>query len=221
MKIIAKQVPPEYQESPLFREDWPENVYVFGNRHYNQHAGPLAAIRHGLEEIAEEWEDLTAGGRGYYESWKDALNDLFPARDDGREYNRVERLALARLAREYCECRSCEENNILCAALEIITGTEYAAGTIRGTCQGDWQEIIYPAECGREWLDEFETEYFNTGTEWNIDPDGDNYYFYAHGWNNELIRAEIAADAGVDPENVILYSFTGWRKTPEYEEASA
>lgn len=54
-KIYAKQVPPEYQESPLFYGDWPENVFVFGNRHYNQHAERLEEIRAALEEIADVW----------------------------------------------------------------------------------------------------------------------------------------------------------------------
>lgn len=222
-KIIAKQVPSEYQESPLFNgcEDWPENVYVFGNRHYNQHAETIDNIRRALEDIANEWDNINNHGRGYYNSWIDALNDLFPARDDGREYNRAERLELARLAREYCECSSDDENAYLCVVLELITGTEYTAATIRGNCQGDWQEIIYPAEYGRGWLEAFEAEYFNTGTEWRID-DGDGpYHFYAHGWNNDLIRAEIAAAAGCDPENVVLYTFTGWSRTAEYEEVSA
>lgn len=222
MKIYAKQVPPEYQESPLFVfDDWPENVYVFGNRYYNQHAENLEDIRRALEDIAGEWENLNNHCRGYYTSWIDALNDLFPARDDGREYNRAERLELARLAREYCECSSSAENDILCAALELITGTEYAAATIRGCCQGDWQEIIYPAEYGRAWLEAFETEYFNTGTEWIIDPDGDAYSIYCTGWNNDLIRAEIADAHGCDPGDVVLLEFTGWSKTAEYTEVSA
>lgn len=220
-KIIAKQVPPEYQESPLFHCDWPENVFVFGNRHYNQHAERLEELRAALEEIAEEWENINNHGRGYYNSWIDALNNLFPARDDGREYTRAERLELARLAREYCECSSNDENAYLCVVLEFITGREWNAATIRGRCQGDWQEIIYPAEYGRDWLEAFETEYFNTGTEWIIDPDGDAYSIYCTGWNNDLIRAEIAAAAGCDPGDIVLYTFTGWSRTGEYEEVSA
>ena len=34
MKVYARQIAPEYQESPLFLGDefWPENVLVYGNR---------------------------------------------------------------------------------------------------------------------------------------------------------------------------------------------
>ena len=37
MNYIAKQVPPEWRESPLFGGDFPENIAVFGNRDYKSH----------------------------------------------------------------------------------------------------------------------------------------------------------------------------------------
>ena len=225
MKIYAKQVPPEYQESPLFMgECWPENVFVFGHRDFNDHSGRLEDIRRGLENIAETFGDMQNG-----ESWTRNGN-LHAAiwyelpRDSGSGYTRAERLRIVELSNNYCNCRSYDENDILCDVLELITGQKYENGTIRGCCQGDWQEIIYPAEHGREWLDHFETEYFNTGAEWRIsenDPESDdNYYMYTHNWSDDDIRAEIAAAAGVDPGDVILYTFTGWSKTPEYREVS-
>lgn len=217
MKIYAKQVPPEYQESPLEFCDWPENVYVFGNRHFTDRAGRLEDIKQALADIY----DICNGWSCYSK-----LSDVMPARDDGREYTRDERLTLARLAANHAECsyNSDDECALLCDVLELITGQKYDYTTIRGCCQGDWQEIIYPAEYGREWLRDFETEYFNTGAEWRISegtPDSDdNYYFYSHSWSDDGTRDEIAAAAGVDPGDVILYTFTGWSKTPEYREVS-
>ena len=217
MKVYAKQVPPEYQESPLFMGDWPENVFVFGNRHFNDHAGRLEDIKQALEDIY----DVTQGWSNYSK-----LADVIPERDDGREYTRDERLTFSRLAKNYSEYSnsSDDESEILCDVLELITGQKYDYTTIRGCCQGDWQDIIYPVEYGREWLRDFETEYFNTGAEWRIsenDPESDDcYYFYTHSWSDDGTRDEIAAAAGVDPGDVILYTFTGWSKTPEYMEVS-
>ena len=222
MKIYAKQVPPEYQESPLYMEDWPENVFVFGNRNYKSHEDLLNDIRYSLDNLAYAWEDLTSGAPAYYHSWIDALREHMP-RDDGRDYTRAERLKIAELATAYCES-SDDESELLCSALELITGRKYEYTEIRGCCQGDWQNIIYPAEYGREWLYDFETEYFNTGAEWRIsenDPESDDcYYFYSHSWSDDGIRDEIAAAAGVDPDNVVLYKFTGWSRSPEYMEVS-
>ena len=220
MKVYAKQVPPEYQQSPLYLDEWwPENVFVFGNRHFNDHSGRLEDIKRALEDIY----DVCNGWSNYSK-----LADIIPARDDGSEYTRDERLKLARLAANYQEYsyNSSDENALLCDVLELITGLEYEYATIRGCCQGDWQEIIYPAAYGHEWVCEFETEYFNMGTEWiihdgNADPDGpediDGYSIYCHGWSDEQIKAEIADTAGDPGAEVILYKHTGYTKISKWE----
>ena len=218
MKIIAKQIPPEYQESPLFlgAEFWPENVFVFGNRHYNQHADVLNELKTALENIADVFDDMRHGG-----AWTTDLSHaiLCELPDNyRREYSRRERLRIVELATEYSITKSDDENDVLCAALELFTGKTWDHGTIRGCCQGDWQEIIYPAEYGRKWLAKFETEYFNTGSEWLIDPDGDCISVYTHGWHDEEIRAELADATGTTPENITLLQFTGWNRTTEYTE---
>lgn len=93
MKIYAKQVPPEYQESPLFIGGcWPENVFIFGNKWLTDHAGRLEDIKQALEDIS----DVCNGWSNYRK-----LSDVIPARDDGREYTRPERLQLVRLAKNY------------------------------------------------------------------------------------------------------------------------
>ena len=216
MKIYAKQVPPEYQESPLFMEEWPENVFVFGNRHFQDHAGRLEDIRRGLEDISD-----VCNGYGCTNNLHAAIWYEMP-RDSGAPYTRAERLELVKLAKNYTEYSnsSSDENEIFCAVLELITGQKYEYATIRGCCQGDWQEIIYPAAYGREWLQCFEMEYFNTGTEWSVNVDGCNVSVYTYSWKDDETRAEIAAAVGVDPGDVILYSFTGWSRTPEYMEVS-
>lgn len=221
MKIYAKQVPPEYQESPLYMEEWPENVFVFGNRRLTDRAGRLEDIRRALDDLVAAWDDLSSGAPAYYNSWIDALNGHTP-RDDGREYTRAERLQFAALAEEYAETGTRDESAVLCDVLELIAGQKYEHATIRGCCQGDWNNVIYPAEYGDAWLYNFETEYFNTGAEWRIcenDPESDEcYYFYTHEWRDDDIKEEIAIAAGVDPCDVILYTFTGWSKAPEYME---
>lgn len=216
MEIYAKQVPPEYQESPLYMEDWPENVYVFGNRNYKAHEDRLDDIRRELDNLAYAWEDLTSGAPAYYNSWIEAIREHLP-RYDGREYTRAERLRIAELAKCYCES-SDDECETLCAALELVTGRAWWYATIRGCCQGDWQNVIYPAEYGREWLQEFETEYFNTGDEWTVDVDGCVEYVYTHAWRDDDIRAEIADAIGAEPGAVILCKFTGWSRTAAYTE---
>ena len=223
MKIYAKQVPPEYQESPLFHDElWPENVFVFGNKWLTDHAGRLEDIKRALEDIY----DVCSGWSHY-----NKLSDVIPPRDDGREYTRAERLTLARLAQNYQEYsyNKDDENALLCDVLNLITGQKYEYATIRGSRQSDWNYIIYPAEYGNEWVCEFETEYFNTGTEWvvhdeNDAPDGpediNGFSVYCTAWNDDGIRQEIADAAGGSPENVVLYKFSGFSKIANYTEVT-
>lgn len=230
MKYYTRQIAPEYQESPLYMEDWPENVYVFGNRYYTEHAEELQDIRAALYNIAEEWEAMQ-DGRPYTKNLHAAIWYELP-RDSGKGYTRAERLEIVQLAEECADCFSWsdEEIKIMLRALEIAHGEEYDSATIRGCCQGDWQKIIYPARHGRGWLEAFEAEYFNTGTEWEIhdgeeapeDPeDISGYSVYCVSWNEAGQRQEIADVIGCDPSDVIMYEFTGYARTACYKEISA
>jgi hypothetical protein len=224
MKIYAKQVMPEYQESPLFMDEWPENVYVFGNRHFRDHGGEyIKNIKNSMYDAAYELKQLTRGlhVRGY--SLTEILCDFLPA-ENGREYSRADRLEWRALLLNF-DAGAITDDDAITTALQLITGREYDAAQICGCCQDDWNNIIYPSEYGREWLENFEIEYFNLGAEWRIsegDPDSDdNYYIYTHAWNEDGQRAEIAAAAGVDPADVVLYVFDGYTKTANYRTVTA
>ena len=219
-KIYAKQVPPEHQESPLFFGEWPEDVFVFGNRDYDQHDERIEEICSALENIAETYEEMQRG--------EACTNNLHAfiwyelPREDGRGYSRDERKHIVRLAQMYAEEPPKNTRAVLetiCMALRVVCGREYEWSTIRGCGQCDWQQIIYPAEYGKRWLDEFEAEYFNTGEEWCVDDgDGRKMYVYTHTWRDDEKRAEIADAIGCDPGNVVLYAFDGWAHTPKYKE---
>ena len=227
MKIYAKQVPPEYQESPLFQFDWPENVHVYGNRYYNEH-GKYSELCKEIEYMSEWLQDARDGcAYASNHSFKWALYwHVQP--DAKREYNRAERLRWLDIIERYemGSDFSDYETRAVCDALELVTGIKYEADTISGCCQGDWQEIIYPAEYGRDWLKYFEAEYFNTGSEWivhdeNTDPTGpediNGFSVYCHGWKTEDIKLEIAEAYGAPDAEVILYQHTGYTKTSNWE----
>lgn len=221
MLVKAYQIAPELQESPLFMGEWPENIFVYGNKYFTDRSGRLAGIREALEYIADAFEELQRGG--YNDGTNANLHAViwyYLPRDNGAGYTRAERLRIVDLAREYTYNMDFYTADLaLLEALEIVTGEKYERATIRGCCQSDWNIMVYPAEYGDEWRDAFEAEYFNTGEEWRIDDgSGDEYYFYSHHWNDDGKRAEIAAAAGCKPEDVELYAFSGWTRTPEYRE---
>lgn len=228
-KIYARQVPPEYQESPLF---WNNdiNAEIFGNRDYKGFTSTLFDSLEGiLDDLYHEWEEIQAGRRWYrsYDTWIEALAGIAPPQ--GRpEYTREERKnAWPKLLKEYVSAR--DYNPIWCRALGLITGRAWDFCTLRGCCQGDWQYCIYPAD---EWdgasLERLESEYFNTGSEWIVHddenaPDGpediNGYSVYCTGWNDDQIRQEIADAAGGQAADVKLYKFRDFRRVAEWEEA--
>ncbi len=231
MKIYAKQVPPEYQESPLFLGDefWPDGIILDGNRDYNSHTTELYdRILQAYDDAAEEIENLDLrNGYAAYTNATEAINDYFPALEyrekpyNTRDIHRIrEALRMYGTADYY-------NGRYITAMLDAITGGDWKNGTIRGCCQGEWQHIIYDANrWSRTDIDIFETEYFNTGTEWiihdgNADPDGpediDGYSIYCHGWRLEDIKLEIADAAGNPGAEVILYQHTGYKKLSTWE----
>ncbi len=163
MKIIAKQVPPEYQDPCFEPANWP-GIIFHGNRWFKSHTTPEF----------------------------DAIYDRF----DG-------------------------EKRIL-RALHLVTGERYEKRTIRGTCQSDWQEIYYPvADYSKSDICFLEIEYFNLGSEWTVTWHDEEFGMYCYGDTPEDVRLEIASIIGVNADDIVLYEFSGWSRTPEYKEVTA
>ena len=222
MKIYAKQVPPEYQDSNFDIANY-ENIILKGNRHFQEYWPDWA------ENLSERMtEAINAlyyiqSGRGYYDNWEEVLHDLLPPQGR-KEYTRVERKKWMNILERYDERGSAEENACLCSALSLITGRVWDWCDLKGTCQGDWIECVYMEDMwDREALEVLEAEYFNTGTEWHI-TEGENdtgYYQYCTGWNDNMIRNEIAETTGAETADIILLKFTGWTRSASYEEVTA
>lgn len=230
MKVYAKQVPPEYQESPLFLGDdfFPDDIAVCGNCDYTEHCPEVFERVYNVlsaGELAEVLEDRN-GWKDWYKNITEAITEYLPP--EKAKYSTKDIGKLKKLVLQYAECSSREEYSILCAVLSVVTGQEWSCKIIRGCCQSDWNYIYYPvANWSRDALSTFETEYFNTGTEWIVH-DGDSlpespedingYSIYCHSWNEDGIAKEIADSAGGRPEDVRLWAFDGYMQSPKYRE---
>jgi tetratricopeptide (TPR) repeat protein len=226
MKIYAKQVPPEYQESPLFLGDefWPAGIILDGNRDYNSHTTDLYdRIIQCYDEAAREIENLDLkNGYAAYGNATEAINDYFPALEYREKPYNTRDIHRIREALRMYGTTDYYNGRYVTAMLDAITGGDWRNGTIRGCCQGDWQHVIYDANrWSRAELDVFETEYFNTGSEWivhdeNTEPDGpediSGFSVYCHGWRTEDIKMEIAEAYGATDAEVILYQHTGYTR---------
>lgn len=228
MKIYARQIAPEYQESPIYFDleaGALEGLEIYGNRDFRSYTSTLFdRLPEILEELAAVWDNMQTGE---YNGavWAAELRDVAPP--EGRpEYTREERRdAWPALLRRW---DGREDAQQLCDALELITGHTWDWCTLRGCCQRDWQRVIYRADA---WdagsLERLEAEYFNTGTEWIIHDGQDapespedvsGYSVYCTGWSDDLIRQEIADAAGCAPSDVVLYEFDGWTRSASYKE---
>ena len=228
MKIYARQIAPEYQESPLFIGDefFPDNIAVCGNRDYHSHKPELFEnVQNVLEqgELAEVLE-YPKNWADWYKNATQAITEYLPP-TNGKKYSTNAIHALRCLIIDYSCCACSKENEILCKVLSIVDGRPWEWSTIRGSCQRDWQEVFYPVdEWSKEALQEFETQYFNEGTEWIIHDEQEapedisGYSVYCIGWNMEQIKKEIAEITGASPEEITLFEFGGYTKTAYYTE---
>lgn len=230
MKIYAKQVPPEYQESPLFYGDFPENIIVTGNRNFNSHTIPVYdRILDCYDEAAEYLEELQRCKKdAAYKNVTEIINDYFPAREYREKPYNTRDIHRIRVCLELYGTRKYYEGDYILEMLEAITGEAWKTTTIRGCCQSDWQDVYYPVNAwSAEAIAHFETEYFNTGSEWMVhdgdtEPetpeDIDGFGCYCYKWRTEDIKKEIADAAGYPDAEVILYEHAGYIHTPVYRE---
>lgn len=220
-KVYARQIPPEYQESPVF-DVWPEDVIVTGNRDYTERTtNAFDTIVNNIDNIADDIDDITRARQGWYSTVTEYFNDMFPP-EHKEKYDNIDIYHWKKIAERYYKSKSDEEPEIICAALCLMTGKRYAYATIRGCSQSEWVRCYYPAGWWACSLHTFEVEYFNTGSEWIIH-DEDFEPERAEDITGSTLycttsdpRAEIADAYDTVLENVVLYAFDGYTQLAKY-----
>lgn len=120
-------------------------------------------------------------------------------------------------------------NGIACfIILPVGLGEKWTWDVIRGSAQGDWNNVFYPAAAFTEKnIEQFEMLYFNEGTEWMVSDDLDEepnsldeidgMNVYCCAWDADGVKEEIADVCGVSANEVKLYAFSRWARMPVYE----
>ena len=234
MKIYARQIMPEFQDSRIFDDDGNgvEYINVWGNKDYQSRTSSVFdRVKECLDagELAEDIEAvMEKNPSAIYGNITEAINNQL-WRDDGKPYSTRQIGKLKQLVLRYSECRSSEEDQILVDVLSIVTGEEWDYRNIHGCCQSEWNTVYYPVKYWtKESLDAFETMYFNTGSEWIVhegdtEPTSpeeiDGCAYYCVSWNDEGIKKELAEAAGGNMEDVVLYKYSGSVSIPTYKVA--
>lgn len=232
IKVIARQIAPDYQESPfglLYDKDFYKGIIIAGNRDFMDFYGDgTEAFTFARRELEDGYlfDDLQAiekrrFGDTIFKNATEAIRERFPRE---KPYTTREIGEIKKIVNKYGEWRV-DDDKTVCELLKITTGAEWQKTTIRGCCQSDWNTIIYRADL---WdaaaIERIEKEYFNEGSEWEIryaDEDSDEYEFtqYCYEWSDDGIKKEIADETGVQPDEVQLEVFDGWSRTEKYRIA--
>ena len=219
-KAYARQVPWEWQESPWDDEQLKtDKAALYGNRSYGRYVfDEFEQVVKALEEM--DWDDV--GDDRPYSTEQEMLLDYVPP--VGRDSYTDEEIEAWKFACQlYNPDYDCNEQWGICMGLTLMLGKEYDYKTLRGSCQSDWICFIYPTDLyDDEAVRCLETEFFNTGEEWIVHdedtvpdcPEAVNgYTMYVY----DDARKEIAAEAGVAPEDVVLWKYDGMRQVPKYK----
>lgn len=168
------------------------------------------------EYYENEDDFIIFGNRDFIEFVPDAYKDIFNAVKTGEFWRLSEK---SDHVIESYENGIITDRDLLLSVLKAETGKTWYFDSIRGCCQSDWQYIVYIDSGNNERLNYISMDYFNTGTEYIItDPDGDETALYCYSYNAEGIRKEIADAFGIAPEDVDIYDFDGYTKTPKYKK---
>lgn len=157
MKIYAKQINPEFQESLIFEEGlFPENMVVCGNRDFKERkTAVFTLVENALDngDLQEALEEIEMGGyySSFYESAREAIEEFLPASKG--EYSPDDITALQGLVKAYTQCSRAETNNIFCRVLSIVDGKN-GAGKLSGvTARAIGTKFFTPwtIGAGRRW----------------------------------------------------------------------
>lgn len=215
IKIVATQVDPEEQESPLSEEDFRmQEVVLIGD--YNRKSGSKELIDFidRFEQNASDLDEILHEEKDSQEVIKEMTDYFDLSSAYGPDYTPSSDVEDWKKAIDEIEYTQYEEYILTC-----LTDKEYARTTIRGCSQSEWATLIYPADWTRDELSDFEIEYFNLGTEWKLaseDYDSGATYFYTHTFADEKAKEEMADFFGVDKEEIQLKVLEGYKKIPEY-----
>ena len=232
MKIYARQVNPEYQDCYTF-DCLTDDIAIFGNRDFVEHIpDDVLNVKKVLEagELAAELEYLEEKRFSYaaYNNATEAILDYLPPIHKPR-YSTKEIHKIKEALSNYAEARrSIEEESAFLRVLSIVTGKEWLGRQITGCVQCEWNNVFYQTDSwSRSAIDALEVEYFNNGSEWIVQDDGETpespeavegFSLYCVSWDDEEIRKEIANAACCDPCDVIMYKWAGEKRTAVYEE---
>ena len=226
MKIYARQVAPEYQESPIsyLGDEMYRDVIFVGNRNCGSRNEEL------YDDVVNYFDAIGYCIDNHIDDDDEKEYCCFPSPLYKGEHTSDEISQWVGLLYQWLEPDKkvpyfTEE--VICKAIALLTGQEYNHKIIQGCSQSCWQDIYFPsAEYSDEAIKRLEADYFNLGTEWIIHDDDcepespddiDGYSQYCYSWDDEGIKGEIIGGiCNHRVTEVVLYKHDGYTKSSKY-----
>lgn len=210
-KLFIEQCIDTYGDGFIFNildDEYYNNIIVIGSRYYNEinnsEYGELYdAIKSRADDMAAEIIDIIHNKNGYYDTIPAAvadmlnINDISPSQAD----------AVKAAAYNYFS-NNASFNEYAAELLTALTPHKWNCCTLRGYCQGDWINILYPADVYSDTaISEYKCYFFGMYHEYNARYNGDNViYYYSDNYTRDEIIKDIAADFNVAPDQMVYSS---------------
>ncbi len=213
-KIVAKQVPPDYQESPWDYDERYDRYVVIGGRNWRDYTTEAYDTTRFCEEWFDDWEDMKNPEAEWIKSMsvREFLDFEEIKKTSGEPWTKDEVSRWIKLLNgHYLQ----HEEDEVCEMLSLLDGGNWQHATLNGCAQREWADCYYDADViTDEGIQRIEANYFNLGTEWIIN---DDCGVYCYGWDDDTVRQELADATGCEPEEIEMHKFTGWTSVAEYE----
>ena len=231
-KYYCKQVNPEFAESYLFyqfknkktghyelafNDDYyADNVIITGNKEYMEYWPEK------LENLQKNIEWFSSDLVGY-QGWTGNLTELanyYFKKHNGKHWSKKELAQWRKISDLTENYSSSNEEEAFLMALKLITGKKWRSFTLKGYCQRDYQYGYASEDVKDKELSYIEMCYFNTGEEFMVYDNKENFdneeadtSLYVDGYK---AVDNLAEALGYKPEELEVYVFDGYIKTPKY-----
>lgn len=204
--IKAVQVAPESQQSPMqldyleLNNSDNDNIVIIGNNDYIPFTTRFnECLYNSIDTIASD----APAARELFGSIDNMINYYSLEKNNGRRYSNKEKHDLITALTEYYN-GSIDIEECYCVLLSLIYSARFDYKHIYGSVQREYNTIYYNADIySANDLYCFESDYFNTGSEYIIS----GCSIYCYGYKDEMIKKELSAATGINTDNIILDSY--------------
>ena len=217
-KIIAEQVPPEYQDSEVLRaldNGEYDRLIIRGNRDFYGYGECTAGWE--LISFCKEWFGCADIEDEYCVQQLEWILEDYHLCGESEEQEKIKEV-FELLTQDISRSVRVYEEDIYCKVLDLLVGGEWHYEVGRGSAQSEWNIFYYDYRVYDNGIEQLITGYWNEGTEWICWEEGDednNVGMYCYEWGDEDIKQEIMDAMGGD--EVELRKFAGWSRTANYE----